>query len=123
MQSVRSIPKELRSVRRVEEIMVPIDQVVTATPTLSALDAMKKMGKARIGRLLVVDGTQLLGIVTSGDIMRTVHLRQELGVGREQRWTPPATITTISKKYCIQCGGGLEPDIKICPHCGATQPE
>jgi len=122
MQSVRSIPKELRSVRSVEEIMVPIDRVVTAPPTLSALDAMKKMGKARIGRLLVTDGTQLLGIVTSGDVMRAVHLRQELGVGREQQWTPPAMVT-VSKKYCIQCGGGLGTDIKVCPHCGAPQPD
>jgi CBS domain-containing protein len=123
MQSVRSVPKELRSVRIVEEIMVPIERVVTVNPTLSALDAMQKMGRARIGRLLVVDGTQLLGIVTSGDIMRTVHLRQELGVGGEQRWTPPSTIPTIPLKHCVQCGGELAAGIKFCPHCGSKQPE
>jgi CBS domain-containing protein len=123
MQSVRSVPKELRSVRRVEEIMVPIERVVTVNPTLSALDAMQKMGRARIGRLLVVEGTQLLGIVTSGDIMRTVHLRQELGVGGEQRWTPPSTIPTTEPKHCIQCGGELATGIKFCPHCGSKQPE
>ena len=123
MQSVRSLPKELRSVKRVEEIMVPIDRVVTVSPTLSALDAMQKMGRARIGRLLVVEGTQLLGIVTSGDIMRTVHMRQELGVGGEQRWTPPSTIPTTQMKHCIQCGGELAAGIKFCPHCGSKQSE
>ncbi len=105
MQSVRTVPKELRSVKRVEEIMVPIERVVTVNPTLSALDAMQKMGKARIGRLLVVEGDQLLGIVTSGDIMRTAHMRQELGVRGEQRLTPPTTIPTTQMKHCIQCGG------------------
>jgi len=123
MQSVRSVPKELRSVKRVEEIMVPIERVVTVNPTLSALDAMQRMGKARIGRLLVVEGDQLLGIVTSGDIMRTAHMRQELGVRGEQRWTPPTTIPATQMKHCIQCGGGLTAGINFCPHCGSKQPE
>jgi len=122
MQSVRSVPKELRSVRRVGEIMVPLDRVVSVAPTLSALDAMQKMGRARIGRLLVVEKTQLLGIVTNGDVMRTIHMRQELGLGTPQSGSSPSIILTTQMKHCVQCGGELAAGVTVCPHCSSKQP-
>jgi Zn-dependent protease len=80
MSSVRSIPREKREVEQVGQAMVPFDRIVTISPTLSAADAMQKMAQNQIGRLLVTDGDKILGIITRGDLMKTIRNRQELGV-------------------------------------------
>ena len=79
MQCVRSVPKEKRSSTIVKEAMIPCEKAVTVKPLVSALDAMHMMARQNVGRLLVFDGPQMLGIVTRGDLMRTIRARQELG--------------------------------------------
>jgi Zn-dependent protease/CBS domain-containing protein len=79
MQSVRAIPKEKRETERVSEAMVPYERLVRAGSELSALEAFHKMAQAGVGRLLVTDDGRLLGMVTRGDIMKTIRTRQELG--------------------------------------------
>jgi signal-transduction protein with cAMP-binding, CBS, and nucleotidyltransferase domain len=39
---------------------------------------MTTMARQNVERLLVFDGPQMLGIVTRGDLMRTIRTRQEL---------------------------------------------
>jgi len=79
MQCVRSVPKEKRETVTVKEAMIPCERVVTVKPSVSALDALNTMARQNVGRLLILDGTQLLGIVTRGDLMRAIRTRQELG--------------------------------------------
>ncbi len=78
MQSVRSIPSEKRDTERVKEAMVPYERTVTVRPDLSALDAFHRMAKEEVEGVLVIDGDKLLGILTRGDIMKTIRTRQEL---------------------------------------------
>jgi len=79
MQCVRSVPKEKRETAAVKEAMIPCEKVVTVKPSVSALDALNTMARQNVGRLLILDGPQLLGIVTRGDLMRAIRTRQELG--------------------------------------------
>lgn len=79
MQSVRSVPAESRSSRTVKEVMVPFNSTATVRPDSSALDAFHLMARRGIGRLIVTDGDMLLGLVTRGDMMKTIRTRQELG--------------------------------------------
>jgi CBS domain-containing protein len=126
LQSVRAIPKDMRASTRVEEAMVHGEPMVTVKSTLSALDAMHKMARERVGRLLVVENGQAIGIVTRGDLMRTIQTRQELGAVH-QPWTGATVVQTpfglpvsqIGK--CVQCGGQLPYGARFCPHCGAAQ--
>jgi CBS domain-containing protein len=37
------------------------------------------MAKNGIGRLVVMDGDKIAGMVTRGDLMKMMHARQELG--------------------------------------------
>jgi Zn-dependent protease/predicted transcriptional regulator len=78
MHCVRSVPKERRETATVKEAMIPCEQAVTVKPTVSALDALNTMARRNVGRLLVLDGPRLLGIVSRGDLMRTIRMRQEL---------------------------------------------
>jgi len=80
MSSVRSIPREKREIERVTEAMVPFERTITVSPTTSAIDALQAMAKNGVGRLLVMDGDRIAGMVTRGDLMKTMKARQELGI-------------------------------------------
>jgi Zn-dependent protease/predicted transcriptional regulator len=116
LQSVRAIPRDMRASARVEEAMVHGEPVVTVKSSLSALDAMHRMARERVGRLLVVENDQIVGIVTRGDLMRTIRTRQELGAVQA-----PITLPVIQIGKCVQCGGQLPSGARFCPHCGAAQ--
>ena len=80
MSSVRSIPREKREFERVSQAMVPFERTVTVNPTTSAIDAMQIMAKNGVGRLVVMDGDKIAGMITRGDLMKTMKARQELGL-------------------------------------------
>ena len=123
LRSVRAIPKETRSSTRVDQAMMHGEPMIVVKSTLSALDAMHRMARERVGRLLVVEDGKLLGIVTRGDLMRTIQARQEFGVSA-QPWTgPPSPISlgTDQGRTCIQCGARFGANVQFCPYCGAKQ--
>lgn len=78
MSTVRSVPKDQRESTTVKDAMVPYDKVVTVAPSTSALDALHLMAKRSVGRLLVTQGDDLVGILTRGDLMKTIRNRREL---------------------------------------------
>lgn len=80
MSSVRSIPAEKREFETVSQAMVPFEKLVTIGGSASAADAMQKMAQFNVGRLIVADGDRILGILTRGDLMKTIRTRQDLGV-------------------------------------------
>lgn len=125
LQSVRSIPKDLRSSTKVEQAISHGEPPICVKPTLSALDAMHKMVREKVGRLLVMEDGSLVGIVTRGDLMRIIQTRQELGAVHQ---TSPATPTVPQIRTprdqtarCVQCGGQVLMGSRFCPHCGALQ--
>ncbi len=80
MDSVRSIPKEKREFELVSQAMVPYERTVTVSQNVSAADALQKMARTGVGRVLVMDQDKLLGIVSRGDIMRSIKTRQDLSL-------------------------------------------
>jgi Zn-dependent protease/predicted transcriptional regulator len=121
LHCVRAVPKEMRSYETVEKAMIPLEHAKMAQPNLSALDALQKMAREKVGRLLVTENGQLLGLVSRGDLMRTIQTRQELELKSEWK-TLPTSPAPAPMKYCIQCGARLPVGTQICPHCNAPQP-
>lgn len=81
LQCVRALPRDRWSNTTVAEVMVSCERVVTIGPDAAAADAMTKMARQRVGRLLVTAGdNKLLGILTNGDLMRAVRVRIDLGL-------------------------------------------
>ncbi|MCS6848265.1 MAG: CBS domain-containing protein, partial [Anaerolineae bacterium] len=60
---------------RVELIMT--ENVVTVTPQTSLRDAAKLMIKHKISGLPVMDGSELVGIITESDIFRAVMAEEQ----------------------------------------------
>jgi Zn-dependent protease/predicted transcriptional regulator len=125
LQCVRSISQGQRTSVTVARAMVPCESTVMVKPTLSALDAFQRMARKNVGRVLVVEGGRLLGILTRGDLMRIIQMRQDFDLGPAR--VPRASLPTPrpipgQAKYCVQCGAQLPVDAEICPHCNAKRP-
>lgn len=81
LQCVRALPRDRWNDTTVGDIMVSCERTVTIQPEAAAADAMAKMARQRVGRLLVTDTTgRLLGILTNGDLMRATQVRIDLGL-------------------------------------------
>lgn len=79
LQCVRALPKDRWGTTTVGEIMVTCERMVSVGPDTSAIDAMGKMARQKVGRLLVTTrDNRLLGIITNGDIMRSIQIRMDL---------------------------------------------
>ena len=121
LQSARAIPKEQRATETVAQAMVPFERAPLVQPDASALDALKRMARERIEMMLVTEGGRLLGVVTRGDLMKTIQTRQELEL--HPAWQPATPVPEGKFQYCVQCGAQLLAGTQICPHCNAKQPE
>lgn len=69
---VSNVAPEMRDRTRVDQVMRR--EVVTVDPRAQALDALRTLSDRDIGRLLVVERGELVGIVTRSDVVRAVRL-------------------------------------------------
>ena len=77
----------MRTVRQLLEAKV--SEIYAIEPDAPVIEAIRLMADKRIGALLVMDGTRLLGIVSERDYARKIVLQ-----GRSSADTPVRTIMT-----------------------------
>jgi CBS domain-containing protein len=78
LRQVKDCPPEQRPLRRVRDIMRPADPAVTIPVSAPVADGLRRMGAAGTGRLLVVDGDRVVGLITRTGITRYVELEAGL---------------------------------------------
>ena len=124
LETVQAVPKEKWMFETVRGAMIPYERTVNAPPTLTVLDAMHKMARNKVGRILVVEGGRLLGIVTQGDLVKSIRTREELELSHIKS-SSPGTIPSPPRqvKYCVQCGAQLSLETSVCTFCSARQPQ
>jgi Zn-dependent protease/predicted transcriptional regulator len=120
LQCVRAVPKEKRDFETVQQAMIPSERTILVKPSMSALDAMQKMARNKVGRVLVVEDGRLVGIATREDVVRTIQTRHELELGPARTPSMPQ-VGHIQAGHCVQCGALLPASVKFCPQCGAKQ--
>jgi len=72
-EDLRGVKPELWDEKKVSDIMKRTDVLIWARPEDAAVDAFIKMAKAGVGRLPVVDGGKLVGIITRSDFARVIQ--------------------------------------------------
>jgi len=83
---LRKVKKESWSATKTGEIMTPREKLVTALGGDSAMDIITPMNQMNIGRVFVMDGGKMTGIVTRSDILKAVELKEgTLGISRGRR--------------------------------------
>jgi Zn-dependent protease/predicted transcriptional regulator len=78
LHDIKQIPKEKWRETKVRDIMVPVEKLATTKSTEPALDALIRLANMKVGRLPVMDGDKLVGIVTRSDIVHTVTVKSKL---------------------------------------------
>ncbi len=78
LQEIKKVPKSDWGKQTVESVMVPRPQVITATPTTHALDALNLIQQSHFTTLLIVEGNKLVGILTAQDLFKIISLKLEL---------------------------------------------
>lgn len=76
LERLRSIPAGDRGQVTVGEVAHPLEEVVTARPTDRLADVVERMTGSASGRVLVLDDGDLVGVVTSTDVVRAVHVAE-----------------------------------------------
>ncbi|MFD1586236.1 CBS domain-containing protein [Halorientalis brevis] len=71
-----------RDAYRVEEIMTT--DLKTVSPDADVMDALTQLQQNSVGRLLVMDGEDLVGIITRSDIMTALSIIKQSGAYRGQ---------------------------------------
>ena len=87
LTDAQKVPKETAPHRKVRDIMTR--EVVSVHPDMDASQALKLMTERKIGRLLVMDGRRLAGIVTKKDFLRAVDIMLARRQGSAWQYVPP----------------------------------
>jgi Zn-dependent protease/CBS domain-containing protein len=78
-RDILKVPAEERERTSVQAAMTPLGASIVVPPEAPLIRAMAKMAETGLGRVLVVDGGRLAGILTMGSVLRHVRVREELG--------------------------------------------
>jgi Zn-dependent protease len=70
---VRQIPALERDTTRAEDVMNR--ELISIRPDADAFDALKLMSSRNVGRLIVIDDEQIVGIISRTDLMRAIQFR------------------------------------------------
>jgi Zn-dependent protease/CBS domain-containing protein len=77
-RQIKEIPQEQWDERHVQDILAPCSMETTIPPNTDAMKALATMNRTGNSRLLVVDGDQLVGIITLKDMLKFLHLKVDL---------------------------------------------
>lgn len=75
---VRAIPREKWDSMPVKDIMRKLSTENTVSPQDSALTVLTRMVNDNVGRYLVMENNELVGIISRRDIMKTMEFKAEL---------------------------------------------
>ena len=73
-RSVAAVPREEWDTRRVQDTMIPRNEVPLLTEDESAIDALAKLSSSDVNRGLVVDDGSLLGLLSITDLARALEV-------------------------------------------------
>ena len=78
VSDVIKVPEARRDQVSVAEIMGSGERLVTVSGETPALDAIELLAERDVEQVPVVDGSQLIGMLTRADVMRQLQLRESL---------------------------------------------
>jgi Zn-dependent protease/CBS domain-containing protein len=78
LHDIKEIDREKWPQVPVREVMIPISEPLIIDRKSEALDALGKMASGGVGRLLVVEDSKLIGILSQRDIMRLFEFKSQV---------------------------------------------
>jgi len=78
LHDIKEIPKEKWSTTTARDIMIPISKDLVIKKDTEAPDSLTKIANNGLGRLLVIENSKLIGILSQRDIMRLFEFKAEI---------------------------------------------
>jgi CBS domain-containing protein len=78
ISDIKAIPREQWPARSVRDIAGPCSEANTVRPTEDAMQALSKMNRTGVSRLLVIDDGRLVGILSLKDLLRFLSVKTDL---------------------------------------------
>ena len=86
VDDLRKSKRDSWATKTVGEAMTPKSKLVTTRPDDPAMDVLSAMQRGDIGRVFVMDGDAVAGIITRSDVLKAIELREgTLGIVRGGR--------------------------------------
>jgi len=76
LNRIKQLPPQRRASSRVEDIACAPDEVPHAAPTDRLVDVLPVMARNDDGRVVVLEGDRIVGILTSTDVARAIELAE-----------------------------------------------
>jgi Zn-dependent protease/CBS domain-containing protein len=80
VKQVKDVPKDSWYEKKVRDIMIKASEIQVLSPNEEASRALNLLMRNELGRIPVVDGGRLVGIITRRDIMTLLMIKSDLGV-------------------------------------------
>jgi Zn-dependent protease len=78
LNQIKQIPRQDWAGRRVSELMKQCDQANSIDADADAMDALSRMSRGQVSRLMVVKDNKLVGVVSLKDMLKFLSLKMEL---------------------------------------------
>lgn len=78
LHDVKEVAKDKWEETSAKDIMIPLNKELIIKETAEAMDALAKLARNGIGRLLVIEDSKLIGILSQRDIMRLFEFKNEI---------------------------------------------
>jgi Zn-dependent protease/CBS domain-containing protein len=83
MKTVRGLPPERWRSTTVEEIMEPLSEMCTVGPSRPVGEVVDKLMKGEVGRVVVVEDGEVVGLITPRDLVQWLERARELGLSEK----------------------------------------
>lgn len=80
LRAARQVPRDQWPIRQVWAVMTRLDEAATASPDTPMEEVIRRLRETEDQRVLVVDGSNVVGIITPRDIARWVQRSEQLGL-------------------------------------------
>jgi len=77
---IQQMPRAQWPHTRVDQIMIPLDQLKTVRPDDELDDVLERMTHEDVNQLVVVEGQELMGLVARDGLLNYIRTRSELGI-------------------------------------------
>jgi len=78
LHAIKEVEREKWSQLKARDIMIPLSPRLTITKEEEVTEALAKMASSGTGRLLVIEDSKLIGILSQRDIMRLFEFKAEI---------------------------------------------
>jgi Zn-dependent protease/CBS domain-containing protein len=78
--NIKGLPEDQQKTKTVAQVMEPLNDDLLISPQVSLTEALSKMGQTEAGRLVVMQGGKMVGLISKTGLLRYLEMKRILEV-------------------------------------------